>query len=227
MLSEYQMGRRLASATTQVLYPKPVLFSLDFLLFLLRPSSVPKPAGLEKTQLWLYFRKVRSGPYQQWEGRPSCSSLSSSEPGERFPTSILGWFLACWIQLVKVPQMNLASPLWMFTARRQKAPVAFDLGAGLDSLCLSAPTATLPNSTHTPIPHTSVSHLPPCPGFCHWGQAAFEWPHFWLGSSSQPLPCNLHQGPGTHPLVPCLRDSTSIPCTETSQGQRPSWSALH
>lgn len=56
--------------------------------------------------------------------------------------------------------MNLASPMWMFTARRQKAPVAFDLGAGLDSLCLSAPTATLPNNTHTQIPYIPSASLP-------------------------------------------------------------------
>lgn len=50
--------------------------------------------------------------------------------------------------------------MWMFTARRQKAPVAFDLGAGLDSLCLSAPTATLPNNTHTQIPCIPSASLP-------------------------------------------------------------------
>lgn len=102
----------------------------------------------------------------------------------------------------------------MFAGSRQKAPAGFGLGL------VQTPSASLLQPQLFPIPHTHTktpaSHLTPSPGSCHSCQAAFEWPHFGLDSSSQPQLCSLYQGPDTHPLAPCLRDSTWTPYIDLS-----------
>ena len=105
----------------------------------------------------------------------------------------------------------------MFTARRRKAPMSFDPGAGLDSLCLSAPTATFPNNTHTQIPCIPSASLPRLLSLV----SSSLWVTTLLAGLLQPTSAlQPAPGPWHSPAGPLLKRLTQLPAL-TSQGQNP------